>query len=103
LDFLSPQRAGAPGILKRFDRVTEIGINAHGERHLDGGMNMETKSTLGIVMGIVIIIADLYWTYKDYQDPTFLALGVIIFIASLVWIGLDWSLSMQAKTNVAIK
>lgn len=64
---------------------------------------MNSKSTLGIVLGIVIIIADLYWTYFDYQNPTFLALGVIIFIASLAWIGLDWSLSMQAKPNEAIK
>lgn len=95
------RNAVAPGILERFCSVTEIGVNTHGERHLEGDTGMETKSILGIVMGIVIIIADLYWTYKDFQSPTFLALGIIIFIASLVWIGLDWSLSMQAKPNAA--
>ncbi|HZW85297.1 MAG TPA: hypothetical protein VFE91_05285 [Nitrososphaerales archaeon] len=47
--------------------------------------------------------ADVYWTYKDYQSSTFLALGVIIFIASLVWIGLDLSLSMKARTAVSTK
>ena len=68
-----------------------------------GCIRVETKSTLGIIMGIVIIIADMYWTYNDYQSPTFLALGTTIFIASLVWIGLDLSLSMEARTKAVIK
>ena len=64
---------------------------------------METKSTLAMAMGIIIIIADLYWIYTSYQDPTWLALGIIILIASLVWIGLDWSLSRQARPAAVVK
>jgi type IV secretory pathway TrbL component len=54
---------------------------------------MQAKSMLAMLMGVIIIIADLYWTYTSYTDPTWLALGVIIFIAAVIWIVLDWSLS----------
>jgi uncharacterized membrane protein YcjF (UPF0283 family) len=62
---------------------------------------METKPTLAILMGVVIIVADLYWTYTSYQDATWLALGVIILVASVIWIGLDVSLARPSKMKPA--
>ncbi len=55
-------------------------------------MEPTSKSTLSIVMGVIIIVADLYWTYTSYPDLTWVALGVIILLASVVWIWLDLSL-----------
>lgn len=50
------------------------------------------KSAVAILMGIVILIADLYWTYTSYYDTLWLALGVIILIADIVWLLADLSL-----------
>jgi apolipoprotein N-acyltransferase len=55
-------------------------------------MKNDMKSSLAILMGIVIVIADLYWIYITYQYSVDLALGVIIFIAALIWIYLDMAL-----------
>ncbi|MDE1861188.1 MAG: hypothetical protein KGH72_05755 [Candidatus Micrarchaeota archaeon] len=54
------------------------------------GMTGEQKHQLAILMGIVIAIADIYWTYTSYTDAIWLALGVIIFIADVIWLYLDW-------------
>jgi hypothetical protein len=55
-------------------------------------MTPRTKSYLAILMGIVIIVADLYWTYTSYQYLPWLAAGVVIFVASVVWLYLDYDL-----------
>ncbi len=49
------------------------------------------RSLIAVLMGIVILIADLYWTYTSYTDPTWLALGVIIAVADLIWLAIDFS------------
>ncbi len=57
-------------------------------------MSAKSKSYLAIVMGIVIIIADIYWLLvgDSYKYPPWLVSGVIIFVASLVWIYIDYDL-----------
>ncbi len=47
------------------------------------------KSNISIVMGIIIGLADIYWTYTSYFDTLWLALGIIIFIADIVWLWID--------------
>ncbi|MCL4373988.1 MAG: hypothetical protein M1360_04670 [Candidatus Marsarchaeota archaeon] len=44
---------------------------------------------LGVVLGIIILIADLYWTATSYRVAIWLALGIIIFIADVIWIAID--------------
>lgn len=46
-------------------------------------------SWIGIAMGVIIFILDVYWTYVARVVPMFLAIGAIIAIADLVWIGTD--------------
>jgi hypothetical protein len=55
-------------------------------------MKSSIKSWLAILMGLIILVADFWWTYTSYFDATWLALGVLIFVADLVWIVLDLSL-----------
>ena len=55
-------------------------------------MKSSAKSWLALLMGIIILLADLYWTYTSSYDAVWLALGIIIFVANLIWIGLDYSL-----------
>lgn len=45
-------------------------------------------------MGIIILIADLFWLVYDgsYTVPGWLAAGIIIFVADLVWLWADYSL-----------
>jgi hypothetical protein len=53
-------------------------------------MNMDkARRNLAILMGIVIIVADLYWTATSFSNPIWVALGVVILVASIVWIYLD--------------
>lgn len=47
------------------------------------------KLLLAVLMGAIIGILDIYWTYTSYFDPMWLALGVTIFIADLIWLWLD--------------
>lgn len=49
------------------------------------------KGWLAILMGVVIAVADVYWTYTSSYDATWVALGVIIFVADVVWLGIDMS------------
>lgn len=44
---------------------------------------------IGIILGIIILLADLYWTATSYSVALWLALGIIIFIADVIWIALD--------------
>lgn len=48
------------------------------------------RANIAKAAGIVIVLADLYWTYTSYTNPVWLALGVIIFIASVVWLYFDF-------------
>jgi hypothetical protein len=57
------------------------------------------KTKLAILMGIIIIIADLYWTYTSYQTPIWLYLGVIILVASMIWIAIDLNLGNGTKES----
>ena len=51
----------------------------------------DKKSRIAIVMGLIILIADLYWTYTSYTYLVWLALGVIIAVADLIWLAIDFS------------
>jgi len=61
-------------------------------------MDSKSKSYLAIAMGIVILLADIYWLvvpvsgFYSYQAPPWLAAGIIIFVASLVWLWVDYDL-----------
>lgn len=57
-------------------------------------MSAQVKSYLAILMGIVIIIADIYWLIvgNSYQYLPWLAAGIVIMVASIIWIILDISL-----------
>jgi hypothetical protein len=55
-------------------------------------LDSKSKSYLAITMGIVIILADIYWLTDSYTVPHWLVAGVIIFVASLVWIWVDYDL-----------
>jgi hypothetical protein len=52
----------------------------------------EMKPQVAILMGIIIAVADLYWTYTSYPDVVWLGLGVIIFVADVVWLAIDFNL-----------
>ncbi len=52
------------------------------------------KHTIGLVMALIVIILDLYWTYLAYSSSyggltTPVYLGIIIFIASIIWVWAD--------------
>ena len=51
-----------------------------------------TKSYLAILMGIIIIVADLWWTWTSYTYLPWLVAGVIILVASVIWIYIDYDL-----------
>jgi len=57
-------------------------------------MSAKTQSYVAILMGIIIILADVYWLLvgNSYTFAPWLAAGVVIFIASLVWIFIDINL-----------
>ncbi|MDE1865018.1 MAG: hypothetical protein KGH94_00035 [Candidatus Micrarchaeota archaeon] len=50
-----------------------------------------TKSWIAILMGVIILIADVYWTYTSYYDIVWVILGVVIFVADIIWLLIDWS------------
>lgn len=57
-------------------------------------MSSKVKSYLAILMGIIIIVADIYWLIvgNSYQYVPWLVAGIVILIASIIWIILDLSL-----------
>jgi hypothetical protein len=61
--------------------------------------NNMMKSQIGLLMGVIIAIADLYWTYTSYTDSLWLSLGAIIFVADLVWIAMDFSLMRESNRS----
>ena len=60
-----------------------------------------TKSSVAILMGIVILVADVAWLIvgSSYTYTPWLALGIVIFLAAIVWLILDFSL-MRASSVV---
>jgi hypothetical protein len=52
-------------------------------------MDDRIRRNLAILMGIIIVVSDLYWTYTSYTYTPWLVLGIIIFAASVFWIYLD--------------
>ncbi|MFI5450346.1 MAG: hypothetical protein ACHQ03_11355 [Candidatus Bathyarchaeia archaeon] len=54
----------------------------------------KAKSYLAIGMGIVIILADIFWLLvgESYTYAPWLIAGIIIFVASVVWIYIDYDL-----------
>ncbi|MDE1865819.1 MAG: hypothetical protein KGH94_04255 [Candidatus Micrarchaeota archaeon] len=57
-------------------------------------MENRSKSMLAILLGVLIILADLYWIYIN---PQALVLGFIILLASIIWIALDYLLMSGSK------
>lgn len=55
-------------------------------------MKANIRSYLAILMGVIILIADIYWTYTSSFDTLWLALGVIIAVADIAWLVIDYSL-----------
>jgi hypothetical protein len=57
-------------------------------------MDSKTESYAAIVLGIIIILADIYWLLvgASYTYPPWLAAGIVIFVAALVWIWIDYDL-----------
>jgi len=51
-------------------------------------------SYLAMLMGIIILVADIYWLMvgASYTYTPWLAAGIVIFVADLVWLGLDYGL-----------
>ena len=51
------------------------------------------KHAIGLLMALIVIILDLYWTYLAYKAAYGLAtpvyLGIVIFIASIIWVWAD--------------
>lgn len=45
-------------------------------------------------MGIIIILADIYWLLvgSSYTYLPWLTAGVVIFVASLIWLYIDYDL-----------
>ncbi len=60
-------------------------------------MNNRTKSYMAILLGIIIAIADIIWTYQSYYDVTWLVLGIIIFVADIIWLYIDYSFMAMNK------
>ncbi|HYW02177.1 MAG TPA: hypothetical protein VE862_11960 [Candidatus Acidoferrum sp.] len=54
----------------------------------------KAKSYLAIGMGVVIILADIFWLLvgESYTYAPWLIAGIIIFVASVVWIYIDYDL-----------
>src|SRR5438552_4050559 len=59
----------------------------------------QMKSSVAILMGIIILIADIAWLIigASYTYTPWLVLGIVIFVATLVWLAMDFLL-LAAKT-----
>ncbi len=55
-------------------------------------MTVKAKSYLAIMLGIIILLADIWWTWTSYTYLPWLAAGVIIAVASAIWIAIDYDL-----------
>ena len=63
-------------------------------------MHQKVKSSMAILMGIVILASDVAWLVVggSYTYPPWLVLGIVIFLASLAWLALDFSLMKEAPS-----
>lgn len=52
-------------------------------------MANKTLSYVAILMGLIILVLDIYWTYASYAIAEFLAIGIVILIADLIWLAID--------------
>jgi len=54
----------------------------------------KVESYLAVVLGIVIITADIFWLLigESYTYAPWLIAGIIIFVASVIWIFLEFNL-----------
>ncbi|MGD0510977.1 MAG: hypothetical protein ABSA33_04005 [Candidatus Micrarchaeaceae archaeon] len=50
-----------------------------------------------MLMGVIILVADLIWTYQSAYDAFWLALGIVILVADIVWLYIDYSFMKKAK------
>ena len=50
------------------------------------------KSYLAILLGVIIAILDLWWTYASIGYQPWETVGIVIFVATVIWIYLDYSL-----------
>ena len=57
-------------------------------------MASKTKSYLAILMGVIIILADIYWLLigNSYTYLPWLIAGIIILVASIIWFYIDYDL-----------
>jgi hypothetical protein len=51
-----------------------------------------TESYLAILMGIIIVILDVWWTWASYPYQPWVTVGIMIFVASVIWIYFDYDL-----------
>lgn len=49
----------------------------------------KTLSYVAILMGLIILVLDIYWTYAAYAISEFLAIGIVILVADLIWLAID--------------
>jgi hypothetical protein len=54
-------------------------------------MKGNIKSWLAILMGIIILVADVLWIMQSTYDMYWLALGGTIFVADVIWLVIDYS------------
>jgi hypothetical protein len=47
------------------------------------------KQNIAYLMGIIILLADLYWIYTSYWSMIWLVLGIVILVADIVWLYVD--------------
>jgi len=63
------------------------------------------KSSIGLLMGVVILVSDIAWLYvgASYTYTPWLVLGIVIFVASLIWLAVDFSLMREAQKPNSIE
>jgi len=68
-------------------------------------MHQKAKSSIAILMGIVILASDVAWLLigASYTYAPWLAMGIVIFVASLAWLVVDFSLMKEASMPAADK
>jgi hypothetical protein len=61
-------------------------------------MSQKLKSSIGVLMGVVILLADAAWLIvgSSYTYLPWLILSAVIFLATIAWIVLDVSLMRDA-------
>jgi len=57
------------------------------------------KSWIAVLMGIVILVADIAWLIvgSSYTYAPWLVLGIVIILATVTWLALDFSLMREAQ------